>query len=120
MAIHHPNGLGKKLADAGVIPKHCRRVVIDIPCEGITMVYYECYCDQEVLHVITPESLSNAAVIDTGNRDPTDIEHRIVDAVATRTGDVPDTPRARRRAAACEQERLYQAQKDKANAKPTT
>lgn len=31
----------QELVDRGILPDLCRRVVIDIPCDGIVRVYYE-------------------------------------------------------------------------------
>jgi len=39
----------EQLAGAGLIPDKCRRVVIDIPCEGVIKMYYEIVADGEKL-----------------------------------------------------------------------
>lgn len=39
------------LRDAGVIPPHCQRILIDVPCDDIVRVYTQCVGDEHILDV---------------------------------------------------------------------
>jgi hypothetical protein len=54
--------LGRKLIEAGIVPKDTRRVVIDIPCDGAVVLYVECLGDQRLLELGT-DDFKNAVVI---------------------------------------------------------
>ena len=41
------------------IPEMTRRIVIDIPCDGCVMVYYETYADKNVLDVVIESLIVN-------------------------------------------------------------
>ena len=41
------------------IPELTKRVVIDIPCDGCVMVYYETYADKNTLDVVIEALIAN-------------------------------------------------------------
>ena len=41
----------KALLDAGIVSDKCRRVVIDIPCDGFVTLYYEVLGDERLLDI---------------------------------------------------------------------
>ena len=51
------------LIDAGVIPATTRRIIIDIPCNDVVMVYYECEADERMFTVSLGEMLKGAKAI---------------------------------------------------------
>ena len=51
------------LKDAGMLPPETSRVVIDAKVEDVVRIYIESYGREDLLKVITPESLSNALKI---------------------------------------------------------
>ena len=50
-------GIFHELKKRGLIPDHCRRVVIDIEVGNVVKVFYECYGDERLIEVLTPENL---------------------------------------------------------------
>jgi hypothetical protein len=57
--------LGVKLIEAGILPPNCRRFVIDGLVGDPLRIYIECFGDEQVLEVVTPESLADAIKIRT-------------------------------------------------------
>ena len=59
MSIIDGKSLGRMLLDAGIIPPDCRRVIIDVPCEGVVVMYIEQFGDDRLLDIdwgnIVPE-----------------------------------------------------------------
>lgn len=52
-----------RLQDAGVVPKETRRIIIDIPCDGIVRVYYECNADECMFTIDMAKLLEDAEPI---------------------------------------------------------
>lgn len=52
----------KRFIEAGVVPKHVRRMIIDVNTDSAVMVHYECFGDDEMLQLITPASLATAEI----------------------------------------------------------
>lgn len=50
-----------QLRDAGVVPPETRRIIVDIPLNGLVSVYYECNADERMF------SIDLAALLDSGN-----------------------------------------------------
>ena len=49
-----------QLIDGGIeIPEMTSRIVIDIPCDGCVMVYYETYADSKTLDVVIEALIAN-------------------------------------------------------------
>lgn len=51
------------LIEAGVIPPDPRRIIIDIPWDGIVSVYYECDADKRMFTLDLANALTDAEVI---------------------------------------------------------
>jgi hypothetical protein len=45
------HSLMRRMADEGILPKHCRRVIIDIQVNGIPQVYFECHGDERMYSI---------------------------------------------------------------------
>lgn len=64
-----------KLAEAGIIPENTKRIVIDIPCDGVVTIYYETLADKNTMDVVL-ETL---------------LQHKDEIQVKTITGPTPNT-----------------------------
>ena len=51
--------VGSRLAEAGLVPKSIKRIVIDIPLDGIVTIYYECVADKNTVEVAIEEFIKN-------------------------------------------------------------
>lgn len=51
------------LIDAGVIPPTTRRIIIDIPCDNVVKVYYECEADKRMFTIDLAAMLKDADVV---------------------------------------------------------
>lgn len=47
--------LGKALADSGLLPENCRRIIIDIFCDELVKIYYETFADKEIIDIVIDE-----------------------------------------------------------------
>ena len=47
----HDTRLVKAFEEAGILPENTRRMVIDIDCTGLVMIYYETFADERLLDV---------------------------------------------------------------------
>lgn len=52
-----------KFVEAGIVPKNCRKIVIDMEVGDAVKVYYSCYGDQEMIEVLVPALLEPAVRI---------------------------------------------------------
>ena len=46
------NKISDKLAEmvkAGIVPEHTQRIVIDIPCDDLIRVYYQCCAEEDLV-----------------------------------------------------------------------
>ena len=43
--------LHNKFVAAGIVPDHCKRIIIDIALDSIVQVYYQCNADERLLNV---------------------------------------------------------------------
>lgn len=59
MAVVSGIDFGGKLAKAGLIPENTKRIVIDIPCDGVVTVYYETLGDKKTMDVVLEELLKH-------------------------------------------------------------
>jgi len=48
----------KALEKAGIVPSHCRRIIIDINYNDAVTLYYECYADTKMLEIDFAKHLS--------------------------------------------------------------
>ena len=55
-------GIQDQLVDAGIVPKNCTRVIIDIGLDSILKVYYEAYGDQRILDLDLMSALKDVEV----------------------------------------------------------
>jgi len=53
----HNSELIKALTSEGLLPDNCRRMIIDIDCDNIVKIYYECYGDEKILKIDLPKHL---------------------------------------------------------------
>ena len=51
--------IGSKLSEAGLIPDNVRRIIIDIPCDGCVVIYYECFGDKKQIDLVLEEMIKN-------------------------------------------------------------
>ena len=51
--------IGSKLNEAGLIPDNVRRIIIDIPCDGLIVIYYECLGDKKQIDLVLEELIKN-------------------------------------------------------------
>lgn len=58
-----------KLVDAGVVPKDCCRVVIDVRVDEMVKVYYDCFGDKQMLSLELASLLSEPGVIKSRTSD---------------------------------------------------
>jgi len=71
MAVITGISLQEALVEAGIIPSNCRRIVIDIPYDGLAMVYYECLGSDKLLEFDLPRHLQDAIKINvSGKKEP--------------------------------------------------
>lgn len=56
--------IADQLFKAGILPtSKCRRIIIDIPCNGMVKIFYETIADERLLTLDMPAMLSGAAVV---------------------------------------------------------
>lgn len=55
--------IGKRLVDAGLVPPHVCRIVIDIQCNEAVKVYYECFADKSLLNEVMDSLLSKKPLV---------------------------------------------------------
>lgn len=70
---HIANDLIQKLYDAGAIttdPRYVRRIVIDLPCNGVARVLIETFADDDK---VTPELVGDI-IMQLSERDPDDTQ----------------------------------------------
>jgi len=48
----------RALEEAGILPLHCRRIIIDINYDDAVTLYYECFADTKMLEIDFAKHLS--------------------------------------------------------------
>ena len=59
IAMVDGNEISKRLVEAGLIPHHTRRIVIDIQSKCCVMVYYETFADNKTIDLVLEELIKH-------------------------------------------------------------
>ena len=51
--------VGAKLAEAGLIPDDTKRLIVDIPCDGVVKVYYDTFGNERLCEVVLEALIKN-------------------------------------------------------------
>ena len=54
--------LVNQLLDVGIVPDHCRRIVIDIQADNTVTLYFECVGDERLLQIDWAKGLTISRV----------------------------------------------------------
>ncbi len=57
MMVKGDSKLVQQFVKAGIVPNHCRRIVLDMEIGEIVKLYYECYGDDKLLEIDIPGHL---------------------------------------------------------------
>lgn len=57
--------VGAKLAEAGLLPPFTNRIVIDIPKDGVVMIYFHCYAGRQAVDDVLDAMLSGGMEVQT-------------------------------------------------------
>lgn len=52
---HHK--LTERLKEAGLVPKNCQRIIIDIKADDLIKIYYQCIGDDALAEIGLPEEI---------------------------------------------------------------
>lgn len=55
--------IGAKLAEAGLIPDNTKRLIIDVPCDGVVKVYYDTFGNEHLCEAVVEALLKNKTEI---------------------------------------------------------
>ena len=58
--VIHTKSLVEEFVKSGIVPDNCKRIVLDIGIDSITMLYFECYGDERLIELDLPKHIGQA------------------------------------------------------------